>query len=271
MRRGDVIGPGADVEEPGWELGRIGAGVERPVVADNVAFQGRDASVPGGGDLAGHVVVAREGRRREVLDAILDPLHRLAGDDGGDDGADVARIDADLVPEAAADVGRHDADVVLRDVGDQGGDRAYGVRRLEGPPDGQFAVDLVHGGDAAAGLQRAGVYALIDDHLLGRDLRRGQRFRRPLGIADFPGEDVVVMLARTVGAFGLILDVFAQDRSVGFQCFEGIDHRRERFVVDLDQLDCVGRCIAVGGDDEGDLLILEQHLLVGQDSLHVAG
>ena len=42
-------------------------------------------------------------------------------------------------------------------------------------------------------------------------------------------------------------------------------------VLDLDQLDGVGRDIAVVGDDEGDLLVLEQHLLVRQHRLHVAG
>ena len=51
----------------------------------------------------------------------------------------------------------------------------------------------------------------------------------------------------------------------------GIDERRQLLVVDLDQLDGVGRRIAVLGDDEGDLLALEQHLLVGQHRLHVAG
>jgi hypothetical protein len=66
-------------------------------------------------DLALHPVVAGEGGGHQVVHPVLDPFHRLAGDDRGDDGADVARIDADLVAEAAADVGRDDADVVLGD------------------------------------------------------------------------------------------------------------------------------------------------------------
>ena len=46
---------------------------------------------------------------------------------------------------------------------------------------------------------------------------------------------------------------------------------RQRLVVDLDQLGAVGRGVAVLGDDEGDLLVLEEHLLLGQHRLHVAG
>ena len=42
------------------------------------------------------------------------------------------------------------------------------------------------------------------------------------------------------------------------------------FVFDLDGLDAVGRRIAILGHDEGDLLVLEQHLAVGQHHLHVA-
>ena len=52
---------------------------------------------------------------------------------------------------------------------------------------------------------------------------------------------------------------------------ERIDQHRQLFVLDLDQLDRVGRDIAVVGDDEGDFLVLEQHLLLRQHRLHVAG
>ena len=46
---------------------------------------------------------------------------------------------------------------------------------------------------------------------------------------------------------------------------------RQRLVFDLDQFGRVGGDIAVLGDDEGDLLVLEQHLAVGEHRLHVAG
>ena len=128
-----------------------------------MAPEAGDLAVLGRRDPAGHVVVAGKRRGRQVFDPVLDPLHRHAGDDRGDDGADVARIDADLVAETAADIGRDDADIVLGDGGDQRCDRAHRMGRLEGAPDRELAVDLVHRGDAAAGLERTGMHALIGD------------------------------------------------------------------------------------------------------------
>ncbi len=174
LRGRDVVGAGHDREEAGRVLGRIGAGIERAVIGQHVAAQARDPAVPGRRELAGHVVVAGEGGRREVLDPVLDPLHRQAEHDRGDDRADVARIDADLVAEAAADVGRDDVDLGLGNAGQQRDHRAHHVRRLEGAPDRELALHLVHRGDAGAGLERAGVHALVDDHLLDRDLGAGE-------------------------------------------------------------------------------------------------
>src|SRR5690606_24123065 len=120
-----------------------------------------------------------------------------------DDRTDIARIYADLVAEAAADIGRDDADIVFRDTGDEGGNRPHRVRRLEGAPDRQLAVDLVHRRDAAAGLQRTGVGAVIVDHLLGHHVRRAEHLLGRVPVALFPGEDVVVVPARPVRALGL--------------------------------------------------------------------
>ena len=66
------------------------------------------------------------------------------------------------------------------------------------------------------------------------------------------------MSSRITGAFGV-------------HRLERIDVDGQRLVVDLDQLDRVGRRLAVLGDDEGDFLVLEQHLAVGEHHLHVAG
>src|SRR5690606_3897919 len=60
VRRLQVVAAGEDVEEPGRVLGRVGAGVERAVVGDDVDPQAEDPAVAGGGDLAAHVVVAGE-------------------------------------------------------------------------------------------------------------------------------------------------------------------------------------------------------------------
>ena len=57
----------------------------------------------------------------------------------------------------------------------------------------------------------------------------------------------------------------------GVHRLERIDHDRQRLVFDLDRVDAVIGGVAVGGDHEGDFLVLEQHLAVGQHHLHVAG
>ena len=49
----------------------------------------------------------------------------------------------------------------------------------------------------------------------------------------------------------------------------GVDDDRQRLVLDVDQLERVARGVAVVGDDEGDLLALEAHLVGGQHGLRV--
>ena len=56
----------------------------------------------------------------------------------------------------------------------------------------------------------------------------------------------------------------------GVHRLERIDDDGQRLVFDLDQFGGVGGDVAVGRDDEGDLLVLEQHLAVGEHHLHVA-
>ena len=94
--------------------------------------QAGDAAVGRGGELARHVIVARERGSRDVLEAVLDPLHRSLGEDGGEDRDDVARVHRHLVAEAAAEVGRHDADHVLGKLGNHrdGGNGLRCARQL---------------------------------------------------------------------------------------------------------------------------------------------
>ena len=109
-----VVRAAADVEEPGRELRRLRRRVERAVVGDDVDAQAGDLPVLGA-DLALHEVVAGEARGHEVLRAILDPLHRHAGDDRAGDRAHVAGVDRHLVAETPADVRAADPDHVLRE------------------------------------------------------------------------------------------------------------------------------------------------------------
>jgi len=45
----------------------------------------------------------------------------------------------------------------------------------------------------------------------------------------------------------------------------------EDVVLDVDQLECVPRGVPVLGDNEGNLLALETHLVRGEHCLHVVG
>ena len=81
-------------------------------------------------------------------------------------------------------------------------------------------------------------------------------------VARLPVEDVVV---------GPALDVVADDRRVRVERLAGVDHRSQRLVLDVDQLERVAGRVAVLGDDERDLLALEAHLVGGQHGLHVVG
>ena len=141
--------------------------------------------------------------------------------------------------------------------------------RLERAPDGQLAVYLVHAGDRAAGFQRAGMGAGVIDHFFGHDLGRAKRLFRRFLVAGFPQEDVVVMAARAVGSGHDAVEVLAQHGGIGFQRGEGVDDDGKFLVIHLDQFDGIGGDVAVSGNDEGDLLPLEQHLAIGKNHLLV--
>ncbi len=179
-------------------------------------------------DLGRHVIVAGEGGGRQILDPVLDPFDRQPGDDRSDRGADIARIGADLVAEAAADVGRDHVDFLLGKAGDERDHGADDVGRLERAVDGEIAGDLVEADHALAGLERAGVDALIAQEVPGRDLGFGESGVGQLLVADSPGEDVVRVLARPVRAFGFVLDVIAYDGGVGVHGLERVDDDGKR-------------------------------------------
>ena len=165
--RAVVVRAGEDVEEPGRVLRRLGGGVERPVVGDDVDADAEDLAVAGRRDLAVHVVVAGEAGGHQVGAAVLHPLHRALGDDRPDDGEHVAGVDRHLVAEATADVRRDDLDLVLGDAGDERVDGAVGVGCLARDVGGELAGDRVHGGDRAARLHRRRVRPRVQ-HVEGR-------------------------------------------------------------------------------------------------------
>ena len=145
------------------------------------------------------------------------------------------------------------------------------MRSLKRAPQCQFALDLVERGNALAGLERARVHARIRNKLPDRDVGFGKRRVGRRLVAGLPREDVVVVLALAVGTVGLVPEVFADHRRVRRHGLERIDVDRQRFVFHFDQIGGVRRHITVLGDDEGDFLVLEKHLAVGQNHLNVAG
>ena len=158
--------------------------------------------------------------------------------------------------------GEHDPDLVLGHPGDQRVHGAVRVRRLGGAPQGQLAADRVQVGDYAAGLQRRGMRAGVE-HVLGHhDVGGGERGVGGGLVARLPVEDVVV---------GLAGQVVTDHRGAGVQRPLGVDHGRQRLVLDVDELQGVAGRVAVLGDHERDLLALVADLVGGQHGLHVPG
>ncbi len=249
------------MEEPHLELAGLRIGEERALVRQEGCAQAEHGAVGLQGQLAVHVVVAREARRDQVLRALLDPLHGVPEQEGGGGCHHVAGIHRHLVAEAAADVRGDNPDLLLGQPRHQREDRADRVRRLRRHVDRGLAGGRVHVGDAAAGLERRGVTARvegIDRHHLVR-LREG--LVRGLLVAGLPVVDVVVLL---------IFLVRADHGGAGLERALRRDDGFERVVVDLDQLQRVLGDVRVGGDHGRDLLTLEPHGVRDEHGLRVA-
>ena len=210
--------------------------------------------------LAVEVDVAREAGRDQVSGAVLDPLHRALGEDRGQDRHHVAGVDRHLVAEPAAEVGGDDPDLVLGQLGDQGDRGAHDVGSLGGHVDRELAGGPVEVGDRAAALHRRGVRPRVVQRDLRDHVGLGERLVGPLLVADLPVEGDVVVL--------VLLVVADHRRAVGLGLGR-VDDRRQRVVLDVDRLARVLGDVGVVGDDAGDLLALEAHLVGGQHGLRV--
>ena len=258
-----VVRPGADGEQAGGELGRVGSRVGVAVVGERLDLERRHRAVLLRRQLRVDVVVAGEGVGLEVLHPVLHPFDRFADHHGRRHRDHVARVDGDLAAEAAADVRRNDPDLLLgeSDVsGDEREHRPDRVRRLRGHVDGQLAVDPVEIGDAAAGLDRRDVDPRQVHVLRHHHVGLGERLVRCLAVAGLPVEDAVVLLVLLVGA---------EDRRRGVERLEGIHHHRQRIVLDLHGLDPVRGDVPVRRDHRRDLLRLVHDLLGRQHHLRV--
>jgi hypothetical protein len=158
-----------------------------------------------------------------------------------------------LEPEAAADVGRDRADLRLRHMEDVRHLHARAVRILRA---GVERVAIVGGAvvaDGDARLHRHGREAVVLDAQLHHVLGLGEGGVGRLLVAEHQPEAGVALRAIVPHLHGAILGGL----------FE-IDHRRQRLVVDLDQLGGVARLGERLGDDEGDAVADEAYLVGDQ-------
>ena len=260
VRGRHVVAGERRVHQADLELAGLGVGEEGAVVGVGVHADAEDPAVLAQRQLALEVDVAGEAGRDQVAGAVLDPLDRALGEDRGQDRHDVARVDGHLVAEPAAEVGGDDPDHVLGQLGHQRDGRADDVRRLGGHVDGQLLGGPVEVGDRAAALQRRGVRARVVQ--LDRRDQVGL-LERPVGaglVADLPVVDDVVVL---------VLLVVADEGRALRERLGRVHDRRQRLVVDDDRLARVLGDVGVVGDDGGDLLALEAHLVGGQHGLGV--
>ena len=94
----------------------------------------------------------------------------------------------------------------------------------------------------------------VDDLLLDDDIGLGEHGLGGRRVAGLPVETVIVLLAVEVGA---------DHRGIGIERLARVDHRIERIVFDVDELQCIPCGIAVVCDHEGHLLALEADLVGG--------
>ena len=112
--------------------------------------------------------------------------------------------------------------------------------------------------------------AVIDKHLLDRHIGIGKDRVGRLLVADRPFKDVVGVFARPVRPDHLVLNVFTQHRRIRQHGFERVHDHRQGIVDHINQFGRVRGDVTVFSDDEGHFLILEQHLVLGQNRLHIA-
>ncbi len=188
-------------------------------------------------DLLDHVapVVSRE----RVLRALLDPLDREAGPLRDDDPERLLRVDLELRAEPAADVRRDHAQLRLGHAGRKRKRHARDVRDLRRGEERHLTGGRERLGEHAARLHRVRDQPLLAVPLLDGDVRLGEELVDVLAALERPR--VAVVRAE------LLVD---ERRAVGHRGLD-VGDRRERLVVDLDQLRGVLRERAAPGDDDG--------------------
>ena len=258
-RRVDDVADVADVVHTRQERGgtqrvdqaRPRMGEVRPSVAHVAALEREEAAV-------------RVGREREVADdllgvaargerlvAVLHPLHRRAqaARELGDD--HLLDEQLDLQAEAAPDVGADHPHPRVLQPEQRCEHAAHEEGHLRGRPHGQRSLAGVPVGDHAPAFERRRV-AAAEVEALAEDVRGAGERRIDVARLEFDVREVVSA------------EVVVQHRRPRRERRFRIDDRRERLVVDLDQLGRVLGDVARARDDDRDRLADVAHAVDGQ-------
>ena len=181
-----------------------------------------------------------------------DPLERRADLRRREHHAHLVALHHHLLPEAAAGVAHDDADAVLGDTEQAGAEQPHFVRRLRRRVDREVAGRARVVDDERAPFHRHRGVRLLEDGShppRARPLRRRRR-ARPTGSP--------LITPTTLEPWARVHE------RVGVLGLRVVDDRRERLVVDVDQLGRVLGDVAVLGDDQRDGIADEADLAVGE-------
>ena len=198
-------------------------------------------------------VVARLAVAEERFRARRDPLHRTAGDLGRPQHQRRFVVDRALHAERAADVAGDDAHLVLRHLEHELAQLlAEGEVALQRGVDGVVIVVLAIDADRAARLHARRGDA-VDHEVMLDDLVGLGEGGVGLGLVAFQMHEADVVRA-----------VVPDQRRARLDRLRGRDDRRQRLVVDLDQLGRVHRLVHGLGDHEGDVVADPAHAVARQ-------
>ncbi len=191
-------------------------------------------------------LLARVVRAQHELRARLDPFHGLPEAVGEDRDDHVFRVDRDLRAKPAAGVRDDDPDALDGEPQVRGDRGPQGKRSLVRRPDRHGPGGRVERGAHAARLHGHGGHAhvrmmILDDHV-------------------GPGEGALDVADDRADMADDVAGSAVHRRGASAHRGLGIDHGRQRLVLDADGLAGIGRSIRVGGQDGGDRLTHVAHL-----------
>ena len=237
----------------------VGAGIHR-----HFRLHGGDAPVVPGPHLDFHPGTGGRAGGFEHLGAGHQLLHRGGGLAGKQRG-DAVEVGGDFAAESAADFHRRNLDFRHRQPQHIGHRAAHGESALRAGPEVELAVAVPESGGVVrldvALMHRGGGEFALDDHIgLSKPLGRIALFIGKMG-GDVAGRGAD--FAHGVGAH-----FFVQQRGVALHRRADIHHRRQRFVVNLDEGQGFFGGVGVDGGHCCHRVALEQRLVAGQ---HMVG